>query len=86
MHLKDIRQSVLDEVHVKKLSYLDSVKAGVFTVPGDGCIDFSPIFQALAEVNYRGWFVVEADQDPEKANPLDYAKKARSFIRVNAGI
>ena len=86
MHLKDIRQSVMDEVHVKKLSYLDSVKAGVFTVPGDGCIDFPPIFQALAEVNYRGWFVVEADQDPEKANPLEYAKKARSFIRVNAGI
>ncbi len=86
VHLKDIRQSVLDEVHSKKMNFLDSVKAGVFTIPGDGCIDFPPIFQALAEVNYRGWFVVEAEQDPEKANPLEYAKKARSFIRENAGI
>ena len=86
VHLKDIRQEILDIAHSGKMSFLDSVKAGVFTVPGDGCIDFSPIFKALAEGGYQGWFVVEAEQDPDKANPLEYAKMARNFIRENAGI
>jgi len=86
VHLKDIRQEILDMVHSGKMSFLDSVKAGVFTVPGDGCIDFSPIFKALAEKGYQGWFVVEAEQDPDKANPQEYAKMARNFIRENTGI
>ena len=86
VHLKDIRQEILDMVHSRKMSFLDSVKAGVFTVPGDGCIDFSSMFKALAEEGYQGWFVVEAEQDPDKANPLEYAKMARNFIRENAGI
>ena len=86
VHLKDIRQEILDMVNSRKMSFLDSVKAGIFTVPGDGCIDFLTIFKALAEVGYQGWFVVEAEQDPEKANPLEYAKMARNFIRENAGI
>ena len=86
VHLKDIRQEVLDVVHSQKMNFLDSVKAGVFTVPGDGCIDFDRIFQALADAGYQGWFVVEAEQDPDKANPLDYAKMARTFIREHAGI
>ena len=86
VHLKDIRQEILDIVHSEKMSFLDSVKAGVFTVPGDGCIDFLPIFKALADAGYGGWFVVEAEQDPDKANPLEYAKMARNFIRENTGI
>ena len=86
VHLKDIRQEILDIVHYKKMSFLDSVKAGVFTVPGDGCIDFLPIFKALSETGYRGWFVVEAEQDPDKAKPLKYAIMARNFIRENTGI
>lgn len=86
VHLKDIRQPILDEVHAKKMSFLDSVKAGVFTVPGDGVIPFDPIFQALADAHYQGWFVVEAEQEPDKANPLEYAKKARTFIREHTGI
>ena len=86
VHLKDIRQEILDIVHSEKMSFLDSVKAGVFTVPGDGCIDFLPIFKALAEDGYQGWFVVEAEQDPDKAKPLEYAIMARNFIRENTGI
>ena len=86
VHLKDIRQEILDIAQSGKMSFLDSVKAGVFTVPGDGCIDFLPMFKVLAEVGYQGWFVVEAEQDPDKANPLKYAKMARNFIREKAGI
>ena len=81
VHLKDIRANLLERVKVANLSFLDSVRLGAFTVPGDGCIDFAPIFETLAQNNYEGWFIVEAEQDPEIANPLEYAIKARSYIR-----
>ncbi len=86
VHLKDIRKSVLEEVKLKKMSFLDSVKAGVFTVPGDGMINFLPVFQTLADSEYKGWFIVEAEQDPDKSNPLEYAEKARHFIRQTTSL
>lgn len=86
VHLKDIRQPILDKVKQHRLSFLQGVKEGVFTVPGDGCIDFKPIFAALADISYQGWWVVEAEQDPSKAHPLTYAKKARQYVRELAGI
>jgi inosose dehydratase len=64
------------------LSFLQGVKNGVFTVPGDGCIEFEPLFKILDENNYEGWFIVEAEQDPDLANPLEYAIKARNYIKV----
>jgi inosose dehydratase len=86
VHLKDIRKDVLDNVKEQKLSFLKAVKAGVFTVPGDGMIDFEPLFKILSGNNYEGWFVVEAEQDPAKANPLEYAIKARKYIEEKTGL
>ena len=86
VHLKGIRRSVLDDVHREGLSFLDAVVRGVFTVPGDGDTDFAAEFGALEEIGYQGWYVVEAEQDPELANPLEYARLARRYIRENAGI
>ena len=88
VHLKDIRPVVLDKVKKERMSFLDAVKSGVFTIPGDpeGCIDFAAIFSILEENNYEGWLVVEAEQDPAKANPLTYAKMARKFIREQTGL
>ncbi len=86
VHLKDIRQEVVDEVKANKLSFLTGVRMGTFTVPGDGCIDFAPIFKVLADNNYEGYMLVEAEQDPAKANPFEYALKARSFIANNTGL
>ncbi|MCY6371379.1 myo-inosose-2 dehydratase [Clostridium ganghwense] len=86
VHLKDIRKDVLQKVKEGKMSFLQGVKDGVFTVPGDGMIDFKPLFNILEENNYEGWFVVEAEQDPAKANPLEYAMKARNYIRENTGL
>ena len=86
VHLKDIRPAVLQETLKKKWSFLQAVKAGVFTVPGDGFIDFGPVFEALKTAKYTGWWVVEAEQDPIKANPLEYAIKARKYIKEKAGI
>jgi inosose dehydratase len=81
VHLKDIRPHVVGEVHQRNLSFQDAIEAGVFTVPGDGAIDFVPILQALADAGYEGWLVVEAEQDPAQANPLEYALKARAYLR-----
>jgi inosose dehydratase len=74
VHTKDIREKVLRSVDPQKSSFLDAVLAGVFTVPGDGMIDFKAVAALCAEIGYEGWFVVEAEQDPAKANPLQYAR------------
>ncbi|MDR1931029.1 MAG: myo-inosose-2 dehydratase [Treponema sp.] len=86
VHLKDMRPAIRKKAVKEKWSFLRAVKAGVFTVPGDGCVDFTPVFAALKKAKYSGWMVVEAEQDPAKANPLEYAIKARSYIREKAGI
>jgi inosose dehydratase len=86
VHLKDMRPEVYKTVKEKDSSFLDAVRDGVFTVPGDGNVDFPSIFQVLEENGYQGWMVVEAEQDPAKANPFAYAKAAREYIRKYAGI
>lgn len=85
VHLKDIRPEVLSQVLRENLSFQDAIEAGVFTVPGDGAIDFVPVLQALADAGYQGWLVVEAEQHPAKANPLEYALKARAYLREVLG-
>ncbi|AQS07402.1 myo-inosose-2 dehydratase [Clostridium beijerinckii] len=85
VHLKDIRADVLEKVKKEKMSFLMGVRAGSFTVPGDGCIDFEPIFKILDENNYEGWMLVEAEQDPAIANPFEYAIKARKYIKEKTG-
>ncbi len=86
VHLKDIRPEVVREVHEQRLSFLEGVRRGAFTIPGDGCVDFDPIFKTLAESGYEGYMVVEAEQDPVKADPLEYAIRARKFIREHTGL
>lgn len=81
VHLKDIRLPVFNQVSTQHLSFMDSVRAGVFTVPGDGALNFSPILSALKERHYSGWMIVEAEQDPAVAPPLEYAKKAIEYLR-----
>ena len=71
VHCKDVRKDVLAEARAKDWSFLDAVVAGCFTVPGDGMVDYPAFFKELP--GYSGWLVVEAEQDPEKANPLKYA-------------
>ena len=86
VHLKDIRPEVVQKVKDNGLSFLEGVRMGAFTIPGDGCIDFDPIFEVLEKVGYEGYMVVEAEQDPVKANPFEYALKARAFIREKTGL
>lgn len=86
VHLKDIRPEVVQKVKDNGLSFLEGVRMGAFTIPGDGCIDFDPIFEVLEKAGYEGYMVVEAEQDPAKANPFEYALKARGFIREKTGL
>lgn len=88
VHLKNIRQAVMDRVYAENLSFKEAIQEGVFTVPGDkdGCMDFGPILKALADKQFAGWLVVEAEQDPAKAMPLLYAKMAREYLREATGL
>lgn len=74
VHAKDIRADVMADVKARRLSFLDSVLAGVFTVPGDGCVDYAAVLPPVAAAGYSGWLVVEAEQDPAIAHPLTYAR------------
>ena len=80
VHLKDLRHSIMTRVLSEQLCFMDAVRAGVFTVPGDGNLDFAKILKELGQLNYQGWLIVEAEQDPAKAPPLEYAKKAYDFL------
>jgi inosose dehydratase len=81
IHLKDVRREILDWAHKKDVSFNSAVRGGVFTVPGDGCLDFSDIGQFVRSSGYRGWVVVEAEQDPAKANPRLYTGKAYQYVK-----
>jgi inosose dehydratase len=82
VHCKDVRPGVLARVRAADQSFLDAVLDGIFTVPGDGAIDFAAALIALKAANYHGWLVVEAEQDPAKAPPLVYAR--RGFVHLTA--
>ena len=86
VHLKSIRKDIIAEGKAKGYSFLDCVRAGAFTVPGDGDLDFRPVFDILSDADYEGWVVVEAEQDPAKANPFEYALLARKYIRETSGL
>lgn len=96
VHLKNIRQDKLAASIANGTSFLNSIRAGVFTVPGDeeeGAIKFNPILETLAEADYEGWLIVEAEQDPNTTmgynppkTPLDYALMAREYLCENTGL
>lgn len=85
VHAKDVRKPVMEKARAKNWSFLDAVlgeggELGVYTVPGDGMVDYRAVFRELP--GYSGWVVVEAEQDPEKANPLIYAKKGVAHLKA----
>ncbi|MBI4012159.1 MAG: myo-inosose-2 dehydratase [Candidatus Rokubacteria bacterium] len=81
VHAKDVRPAVLAEARRRDRSFLDAVVAGVFTVPGDGCVDYPALLRILEDARYAGWLVVEAEQDPAVAHPLTYATMGYDYLR-----
>lgn len=86
VHLKDMRLPVVEQAKENEWSFLTAVRNGAFTVPGDGDVDFDPVFRVLSDAHYEGWLLVEAEQDPAKANPLEYAIKGRKYIAEHTGL
>ncbi len=80
VHCKDIRNEVFLDSIDNDLSFRDSFLNGVFTVPGDGCIDYGPLIKVLFDSNYKDWLIIEAEQDPKKADPLEYAKIGYNYL------
>lgn len=80
VHCKDMRKSILERSLKNDYSFRQAFLEGAFTVPGDGCIDYEPFLKILKENNYSGWVVVEAEQDPAKANPFEYSKKGYDYL------
>jgi inosose dehydratase len=86
VHCKDVRRTVLERSLNRDRSFLDAVLDGVFTVPGDGCVDYPAVLAPLARAGYRGWLVVEAEQDPSVAPSAQYAKLGHRNLRRFAGL
>jgi inosose dehydratase len=84
VHCKDVRRAVLDRALAEDMSFMGAVLEGVFTVPGDGCIAFTPLLRRLCEAGYASWLVVEAEQDPRKAHPLTFARLGYRNLRAMA--
>ncbi|WP_418595611.1 myo-inosose-2 dehydratase [Ponticoccus sp. (in: a-proteobacteria)] len=85
-HAKNVRPAIRARVEAEGLSFMDGVRAGVFTVPGDqeGAVDFAPLLKVLAENRYDGWIVIEAEQDPEQRNPLLYQTLGLATLKRQA--
>jgi len=86
VHCKDVRRGIFETIRTSGRSFLDGVLEGMFTVPGDGDLDFAPVFEALAAIEYSGWVIVEAEQDPAIANPRTYAQLGLGVLRTQASI
>ncbi|WP_313804405.1 myo-inosose-2 dehydratase [Sphingobium sp.] len=84
VHCKDVRPSIHEDVVASSKSFLDGVLAGMFTVPGDGALDFARIMRALDEIGYSGWIILEAEQDPAVADPRIYAELGLATLRREA--
>ncbi len=84
VHCKDIRKNILEKSLKSDSTFRQAFLDGAFTVPGDGCIDYIPFLKSLKNKNYSGWLVVEAEQDPAKANPFKYAKIGFNYLNKTA--
>ena len=84
VHCKDVRWETFASARSSGASFLDGVLAGMFTVPGDGGLDYAEIMQALKRIDYSGWIVIEAEQDPSIADPRTYATLGLGTLRDHA--
>ena len=83
LHLKNLRASVASEAFARDWSFIEAIRAGVFTVPGDeeGVVDFMPVLCAAAAAGYDGWLVIEAEQDPSVREPFRYKSMGFAALR-----
>jgi inosose dehydratase len=86
VHLKSVRPAIVERVRRERWSFCRAVSEGVFTISGDGSVDYPSIFRILADADYRGWLVAEAEEDPANVPALPKAQAARAYVRAQAGV
>jgi inosose dehydratase len=86
LHAKNVRPDIMAQVRQQNLSFLEGVRRGVFTVPGDrdGAVDFAPVLKIAADAGYQGWLVIEAEQDSAVRDPLLYQALGLAALRLMA--
>ncbi len=84
VHCKDVRAPQLKQAIGEDMGFMQAVLQGLYTVPGDGCIDYPALLAGLKSHNYQGWLVVEAEQDPQIANPLTFARMGYDYLHQSA--
>lgn len=86
IHAKNVRPQIVQQVWDDGLSFLEGVRRGSFTVPGDpeGVVDFAPVLRSAAEHGYVGWLVIEAEQDPDRYKPFDYQSLGLKSLQTMA--
>lgn len=86
IHAKNVRPQIVQQVWDQGLSFLEGVRRGSFTVPGDpdGAVDFAPVLRSAAEHGYTGWLVIEAEQDPDRYRPFDYQSLGLRSLKAMA--
>ncbi|AQZ51490.1 myo-inosose-2 dehydratase [Martelella mediterranea] len=86
IHAKNVRSAIARRVRDENLSFLEGVRRGVFTVPGDaeGGVDFAPVLKIAADAGYQGWLVIEAEQDPDVRNPFEYQSLGLKSLKAMA--
>lgn len=83
IHLKDVRSAVLKRLYDEDLSFNEAVRTGLFTVPGEGEIDYTPLINFVKTSGYQGWLIVEAEQDPALAPPVPTIRRAINWVRAH---
>jgi myo-inosose-2 dehydratase len=86
VHLKSVRADVVRRVRDERWSFCRAVTEGVFTIAGDGAVDFPAVFSSLSALDYRGWLVVEAEEDPSRVPAFPKAQRAREYVRRQTGV
>lgn len=61
LHIKDVDNKILAEARRKKLNFEQAIEEKVFTIIGEGSIDFPGLFRLLEKNGYSGWMVIEQD-------------------------
>ena len=86
IHAKNVRPAVRQRALAEGMSFLQAVRHGVFTVPGDdeGCVDFPAVLRIAARARYSGWLIAEAEQDPAQRDPVYYQTLALTTLRAMA--
>lgn len=86
IHCKNVRPIIRKQAEAEGLSFLEGVRRGVFTVPGDaeGEVQFEPVLKIAADHGYQGWLVIEAEQDPAVRNPFEYQSLGLKSLKAMA--